>query len=123
MGLRGPKPGQGKKYGGRVKGTPNKINQTMSEKIIKACGGRDPVALMAEVAVTGTFPTLNRETGEWTYPPASEEVRTRCLTESSQYHAPKRRAVEHSGEIETNGGVLLVTGVSSPEDWLAGKSK
>ncbi len=71
----------GKKYGGRTKGTPNKRTATIEQKLKKL--GCDPIAGLAELA-------MNAE---------DLAIRATCMRELAQYVAPKRKALEVSGEI------------------------
>jgi hypothetical protein len=70
----------GLKTGGRVKGTPNRKTQTLMEQC--EAKGIDPWAMLLEF--TG---------------PAPMELRFAALKEICNYLYPKRKAVEHSGEI------------------------
>jgi hypothetical protein len=94
------------KRGGRVKGTPNKVHGEIEEKLKKL--GCDPIAGLAAIAMD-----------------QSVDVKTRahCYSELAQYIAPKRKALEHSGEISNGGGgVLVVPAEMSMEQWLAKRS-
>ena len=71
----------GKKTGGRVAGTPNKRTQDVIERL--AALNCDPVEGMARIAMDGAN---------------SPELRGRMFAELAQYVAPKRKAVEHTGE-------------------------
>lgn len=118
MGARGPQPG----CGGRTKGIPNKKTQDLADLIEAACPGFNPVIAMAKIAHLGTINSfVPDEQGQyhWVTERIGTEHRAKCLTEVAQYIAPKRKAVEHSGEIATSGGVLLVEAVKSPDEWLA----
>lgn len=74
---------------GRQKGTPNKDKDALVEKIqaavVKLGGppGWDAVEEMAKDAVRSP----------------DAKIRQQCLSEVAQYTHPKRRAIEHSGEI------------------------
>jgi hypothetical protein len=81
---RGSKPGE--KRGGRQKGTPNKRTLAVTDKLEAL--GCDPIQRMAQIAMD--------EEVEVT-------IRARLLTELAQYIAPKRKAVEVTGE---DGGPL-----------------
>ena len=69
------------KTGGRKRGTPNKRTQAIIDKL--AALGCDPIEGMACLA-------LDEEN--------SAELRGRMFSELAQYIAPKRKAIEHSGE-------------------------
>lgn len=85
MGLRGPKPGSGQKKGGRAKGTSNKATRDVIEKLEAL--GCDPITGMAEIAA------LARKSGDLS-------LAGSMYKELAQYVAPKRKALEVSG----NGG-------------------
>ena len=70
------------KTGGRQKGTPNKRTQEIIEKLEAL--GCDPVEGMAKLAADENN---------------SAELRGRMYAELAQYVAPKRKAVEHSGDL------------------------
>ncbi len=71
----------GNKTGGRKKGTPNKRTQEVIDQLTALdC---DPIEGMANIA-------LNEKN--------SAELRGRMFSELAQYIAPKRKAIEHSGE-------------------------
>lgn len=88
---------RGRKTGGRVAGTPNKATTDIQAKL--AAIGCDPIEGLARIAIdSGT----------------AVAIRARCYAELSQYVAPKRKAIEHTGE----GGNALhirVTGIIAPE--------
>lgn len=68
------------RYGGRAKGTPNKKTLDLHAKC--AAKGIDPFELLLEFC------------GE-----APMEIRLAALKEICSYLYPKRKAIEHSGEI------------------------
>ncbi len=72
---------KGAKTGGRKKGPPNKRTQEVIDKL--AALDCDPIAGMAKIA-------LDEKN--------TPELRGRMFSELSQYIAPKRKAIEHSGE-------------------------
>lgn len=69
------------KTGGRKKGTPNKRTKEITDKL--AALDCDPIEGMAGIAMD-----------EQNAP----ELRGRMFAELAQYVAPKRKAIEHSGE-------------------------
>ena len=71
----------GNKTGGRKKGTPNKRTQEVTDKL--ASLDCDPIEGMAKIAADEQN---------------SPELRGRMFSELAQYIAPKRKAIEHSGE-------------------------
>ena len=73
---------QGKKTGGRREGTPNKRTQEIIEKLEAL--GCDPVEGMAKLAADENN---------------SAELRGRMYAELAQYVAPKRKAIEHTGDL------------------------
>ncbi len=72
---------KGAKTGGREKGTPNKKTQAVIDKL--AALDCDPIEGMARIALDDQN---------------SPELRGRMFSELAQYIAPKRKAIEHSGE-------------------------
>jgi hypothetical protein len=71
----------GRKTGGRVMGTPNKATLAVTERL-KAIGC-DPIEGMARIAMDAKNPP---------------DLRGRMFAELAQYIAPKRKAIEHSGD-------------------------
>lgn len=71
----------GKKFGGRTKGTPNKKTVSLQEKCDIV--GLDPFEQMLIIASTAD----------------EQNLRFHALKELCQYLYPKRKAIEHSGEI------------------------
>jgi hypothetical protein len=71
----------GKKTGGRVKGTPNRRTADVIERLERL--GCDPIEGLALIAMDTTNPP---------------ELRGRMYAELAQYVAPKRRALDVSGE-------------------------
>ena len=76
----GSKPGE--RRGGRREGTPNRRTLEIIEKLEAL--GCDPVEGMAKLAADENN---------------SAELRGRMYAELAQYVAPKRKAVEHSGDL------------------------
>jgi len=74
----------GKKYGGRVKGTPNKKNQSIMDKLEAL--NCDPLEGMAKIAKKAM------EEGEFA-------LAGTMFKELAQYVAPKRKSIEMSGEM------------------------
>jgi hypothetical protein len=84
----------GRKTGGRVKGTPNKTTVAVAERLEAI--GCDPLEGMAKIAMDINTPI---------------EVRAKLYSELAQYIAPKRKAIEHTGDPTGTGaalGVLVV---------------
>jgi hypothetical protein len=69
----------GRKTGGRIRGTPNKKTSEIQERLFDM--GCDPIQGMAILAMDEGNPP---------------ELRGRMYAELAQYVAPKRKAVEHS---------------------------
>lgn len=69
----------GKKTGGRVKGTLNKRSQAVSDLLEEL--GCDPIRGLAEIAMNS----------------AEESLRFQANKELSQYIAPKLKSIEHKG--------------------------
>ena len=80
----GAKPGE--RRGGRGKGTPNKKTQAVAEVLGEL--GLDPIKQMAQIAMDERVEV---------------SIRVQVLKELCQYIAPKRKAVEITGE---DGGPL-----------------
>lgn len=107
---------------GRVKGTPNKKTQELMALVEEACPGFNPIVGMAKIAHFGVISDWDPNENVFKVRQIADDHRIKCLTDVAQYLFPKRKAVEHSGGIQTNGGVLLVEKVASQEDWLSGKT-
>jgi hypothetical protein len=94
------------KLGGRTKGTPNKNVLPLQEKAREL--GCDPFEILCRFALGDweglgyaqelTFQSTNK--GElierYVIPP---ELRQKAAAEAAQYIYPKRKAIEHSGEL------------------------
>lgn len=89
---RGSAPGE--RRGGRKRGTPNKSTQDLIE-MIEATGCVHPVQGMAEIAV------IARSDGNL-------DLAQTCYKELAQYVASKKKAVEHTGSVETNQPLVIV---------------
>jgi len=85
---------QGRKTGGRQRGTPNRATRDVAERFQAL--GCDPIEGMAALAMDPSSPP---------------ELRGRMYSELAQYIAPKRKAVEYSGDsqdIEAFLGVIVI---------------
>ena len=80
----------GKKTGGRKKGTVNKTKQTLLDMIQEKHPGWHPVTAMAELAQDESIEMNHRVT---------------CYKEVAKYVAPQLKAVEHN---VTAGGLKLI---------------
>jgi hypothetical protein len=89
----------GRKYGGRTKGTPNKKTQEILA-LIEDTGCMHPITGLAKIA-------------QQTYDEGDFATSMGAFKELAQYVAPKRKAIEHSGEIETKDPFVIV--VQNPE--------
>jgi hypothetical protein len=78
---------------GRRAGIPNKRTQAVADLLADL--GCDPIAGMAHIALDQLNPI---------------ELRARMFAELAAYVAPKRRAVEHSGELNIIEQILLEAG-------------
>lgn len=87
----GPKPGSAK-TGGRGKGVPNKRSDSAAETL-DALG----------------FNGLAEMYRMWSDPSATEASRVKLIAEMTQYQFPKRKALEHSGEVKEHC-TLTITG-------------
>jgi hypothetical protein len=96
----------GKKSGGRAKGTPNKSALPLMEKAKEL--GCDPFEILCLFAL-GDWKALGYKEGH-TFTPTQKgevierplitpELRSKAASEAAQYLYPKRKAIEHSGEI------------------------
>jgi len=94
------------RYGGRTKGTPNKTKLPLEEKAREL--GCDPFEILCRFAL-GDWKGLGYEK-EFTFSPTQKgevvekpiippELRQKAAAEAAQYLYPKRKAIEHSGEI------------------------
>lgn len=94
------------KYGGRAKGTPNKTSLPLHEKAKEL--GCDPFEILCRFAL-GDWKGLGYKTefiltptqkGEIIEKPfIAPELRSKAAAEAAQYLYPKRKAIEHSGEV------------------------
>lgn len=95
-----------KKVGGRVKGTPNKNVIPLQEKAKEL--GCDPFEILCRFAL-GDWEGLGYDKGI-TYQSTNKgdlierhiippELRSKAAAEAAQYLYPKRKAIEHSGEV------------------------
>ena len=91
----------GRKFGGRVKGTPNRVTADVQARL--AALKCDPIEGMAQLALD---------------PGNSAELRGRMFAELAQYIAPKRKAVEIGVEPGTRAS-FVVYGVAEAEDMAA----
>jgi hypothetical protein len=82
------------KLGGRKKGTPNKDKQELLDLILST-GCKHPIQGLAEIA------KQSHAQGEF-------DLAKDCYKELAQYVASKRKAVEHSGHVETEQVQLVV---------------
>lgn len=90
----------GKKTGGRVKGTPNKATQEIQAKLEAL--GCDPLEGMAKIALQ------SMDAGDL-------KLAGQMFAELAQYVAPKRKAIEHSGEVLTAPTLnIILTGDGTP---------
>lgn len=86
---RGSKPGE--RRGGRQKGTPNKATQEVQSLLAEMdC---DPIEGMARIAMDESVEL---------------PLRASMLKELAQYVAPKRKAVEHSGDAVAALPVVMI---------------
>lgn len=83
---------KGAKYGGRVKGTPNKTTQDIQAKLDAL--GCDPITGMAEIAAEA------RTAGDF-------NLAGQMYKELAQYVAPKRKAIEVQGDVTMGGGLTI----------------
>lgn len=85
---------KGVRLGGRQKGTPNKDKQELLDMIL-ATGCKHPIQGLAEIA------KRSHDNGD-------VELARDCYKELAQYVAAKRKAVEHSGEVDTKQPLVIV---------------
>ncbi len=92
----------GKKTGGRVKGTPNKLSAMVATRLEEL--GCDPIEGMALIAMDENSP---------------DELKGRMFAELAQYVYPKRKAIEHTGaggsaiEMNVTGTEVLTSRINS----------
>lgn len=122
------------KYGGREKGTPNKKTNELMEKAKQLkC---DPFEILCYFAL-GDWKKLGYK-DEYTYAPTqkgeviekhviSPEIRQKAASEAAQYLYPKRKAIEHSGEvtqkIEDKLSTSEIEAILKADPFLKKKSK
>lgn len=94
----------GKKYGGRQKGVPNKSKRALIALLRETYPGYHPVLSMAKIA---------HETDD-------VALQAQMHREIAQYVEPKRKAVEHSGEVGTR--VSYLDALAAIADRPAGES-
>ena len=80
----------GRKTGGRRRGTPNKLTQSVIDRLAEL--GCDPIEGMAKIAADEAAPV---------------ELRARMFAELAQYVAPKRKAIDHRLEPEAAEAMRL----------------
>lgn len=94
------------KYGGRAKGTPNAKTMDLMAKAKEL--GCDPFEILCLFAL-GDWKRLGYK-DEYTYAPTQKgelvekfvitpETRQKAASDACQYLYPKRKAIEHSGEV------------------------
>ena len=83
-----------KKTGGRTKGTPNKKTEELLE-LIEDTGCMHPITGLARIA-------------QQTYNNGDFATSMGAFKELAHYVAPKRKAIEHSGEIDTKEPFVIV---------------
>ncbi len=91
----------GRKFGGRVKGTPNRVTADVQARL--AALKCDPIEGMAQLALDPGNPP---------------ELRGRMFAELAQYIAPKRKAVE-IGVEPGSAASFVIFGVAESEDMAA----
>ena len=88
----------GKREGaGRGKGSKNKATIEVQDKLKEL--GCDPIEALARVAMEAEEYALSAGPEERT---ANLQIATSCYKELAQYIAPKRKAIEHTGEVTAN---------------------
>jgi hypothetical protein len=113
----------GKKTGGRQKGTPNKKTQDVMEVCERL--GLNPIEVLARFAL-GDWNGLGYESAQievnhteygsvlkYTIDPG---VRSKCAAELASYIFPKRKAIEHSGPDGDPLQTLVVEVVHAKKD-------
>ncbi len=105
---------EGKKYGGRKAGTPNKASATLKERL--ASWGCDPFKIMADIAAGELLCGVCRGAGKTKFQSGdgegirkcqscwgsgkeriSPQERNRAASEIAKYTQPQLKAIEHSG--------------------------
>jgi hypothetical protein len=90
----------GKREGaGRKKGVPNKRNLEIVERLLEL--GCDPIEGMALIAQDKNN---------------TPELRGRMYAELAQYMFPKRKAIEHTGEVNHNY-VMALPPILATDEW------
>jgi hypothetical protein len=111
---------------GRKKGTPNKLTQDLMSKCEEL--GVDPFEVLLHFA-KGDWKTLGYDTetrlvsasefGEITEYTITPELRAKAAKDACEYLFPKRKAVEHSGSIDTGLQSMIESLEGKTEDELA----
>jgi hypothetical protein len=101
----------GRKTGGRRKGTPNKGKRGFREALRAYCAqlGVDPHRFMAEMMVNDELVPIGVSlTGEPILAPAvSATLKLHAARELAQYLEPKLKAIEHSGDVDKPVAVVI----------------
>lgn len=96
------------KIGGRTKGTPNKKTALLDEKAAEL--GVDLFEVICLFAkgdwkalgyTEERYMTQSNEYGSFYKYTIDPSVRAKCALEGANYLYPKRKAIEHSGEVKT----------------------
>lgn len=112
-----PAPKGHARYGGRKKGQPNKDRFNLAERAKEL--GVDPFEILLRFAA-GDWKSLgyafaeDPQSGKHTIDPS---VRSKAASEACQYLYPKKKSIEHSGEIG------LPDHVKTAADWVAGATQ
>lgn len=116
----------GKRPGaGRKKGEPNRRSADIAARV-ESILGCSPVEKLAHVAQDAwkraeqhrrDAEQVGPDGGEYLkHAHAEEGLAAQCLKEAAQYCAPKRKAVEHSGEINTGPTLVVVKPGERPDE-------
>ena len=95
------------RYGGRSKGTPNKRTRELSQ--ILESMGCDPALALARVVMDQNMGSgqpyeqerYSKDGQKYTVNGYEPEIKVAAARELIQYLYPKRKAIEHSGAIDT----------------------
>lgn len=97
---------KGAKFGGRIKGTPNRKTRIIMDKLKEL--KIDPIEEMVK---------LYQEAGQ------KPEIKTKLMSELAQYIYPKRKAIEHTGQIDQKHFVISSPSTSDEQLWTSEHGK
>lgn len=117
------------KTGGRAKGTTNKDKQALAERA-KALGV-DPFQILLLFAAGNwkalgypeEFDHKSTKDGMVSVRVISADLRGKCASEACQYIHPKKKAIEHTGEVNLTPTITVIKRANGEEHHLGMKEK